>query len=225
MEKMKIALLIDAENIDSVYISRIYTELSLIGKVQTSRAYADWTTASVNWLGILKDYSISPIQQLHISQLKNAADIALTIDAMDLLLSGKYEAIAIASSDSDYSKLITRIKDEGLITIGFGEKKTPKILEKSYDKFYFVDTEVLENANLKNLDILKVLRETVTMQKKGKSNGWINIGIAGSQLKNRIPGFSVKDYGFPTLLKLLESYTSDIETRRKNRGAEYRIKN
>lgn len=224
MEIKKIALLIDAENIDSSKIPIIYKELSSLGKIQTSRAYADWSSVSMNWLNQIKNYSISPIQQLHTSSLKNAADIALTIDAMDLLYSSKYEIIAIASSDSDYGKLITRIKDSGVTTIGFGEKKTPNPLVISFDKFFFLDEENDSKGTQQNQNILNILTDLSHNKKYADSAGWINVGIAGSHLKMQINDFSPQKYGFKTFGKFLENFPSLIELRHKGRSLEYRMK-
>ena len=140
MDDKKIAVLIDAENVSGKYIKLILDEVSNYGSATYKRLYGDFQTPSVRaWMKNLRDYAITPVFQYNYTQGKNASDSALIIDAMDILHKEGVDGVCIVSSDSDYSRLASRIRESGREVLGFGEKKTPKPFIKSCDKFIYVE--------------------------------------------------------------------------------------
>ena len=140
MDDKKIAVLIDAENVSGKYIKLILDEVSNYGSATYKRLYGDFQTPSVRaWMKNLRDYAITPVFQYNYTQGKNASDSALIIDAMDILHKEGVDGFCIVSSDSDYTRLASRIRESGREVLGFGEKKTPKPFIKSCDKFIYVE--------------------------------------------------------------------------------------
>ena len=253
IENSKIAVLIDAENTKVEKISEVLQEISLYGHIITKRAYSNWKKSAKEWEEVIKNNAITPIQQFSNAKGKNSSDIALVIDAMDLLYSKKYDIFVIVSSDSDFTKLVTRIHDDEIKVIGVGEQKTPQSLIKACDNFIFIenldkeedDNNVVdEKANDKKdeslnkkllssdkVKILKQLRKISDNDKYSDDEGWVNIGAAGSILKRNDPSFDSRNYGYSTLLKLLESLDKSVELRKRNNANgrpvinEFRLKN
>jgi len=138
--QLKIAVLIDAENISKKYIKLIMDEASAYGILTYKRIYGDFTTPSViSWQDCLKDYALAPIFQFSYTQGKNASDSALIIDAMDILYSGNVDGFCLVTSDSDFTKLAIRLRESGMMVIGMGEKKTPNSLVSACETFKFLD--------------------------------------------------------------------------------------
>lgn len=138
--QLKIAVLIDAENISKKYVKLIMDEASAHGVVTYKRVYGDFTTPSViSWQNSLKDHAITPIFQFSYTQGKNASDSALIIDAMDILYSGKVNGFCLVTSDSDFTKLAIRLRESGMLVIGMGEKKTPNSLVSACETFKYLD--------------------------------------------------------------------------------------
>ncbi len=162
-QNKKIALLIDAENISYNYLPIVFDELSKYGIITYKRVYGDWTTVSMTkWKHSMTEYALSPIQQFCNTQNKNSSDSALIIDAMDILYSRNIDSFCIVSSDSDFTRLITRIREDGLFVIGMGEKKSPKALVRVCDNFLYLD--VLKNARRESTK-----KEEKTLAKENKS--------------------------------------------------------
>jgi uncharacterized protein (TIGR00288 family) len=155
-EKNKIAVLIDGDNAESSELATILSEISKYGKITIKRVYGDWTTPNMNtWKESINDYSVRPMQKFSYTKGKNSTDSALIIDAMDILYSKNVLGFCIVSSDSDYTGLVQRIREEGLFVMGVGKKCTPKSLINSYDTFVY--QEILrsgedDNDNSKTLD-------------------------------------------------------------------------
>ncbi|XLM20996.1 NYN domain-containing protein, partial [Chromobacterium piscinae] len=146
MENRKLAVLIDADNAQSSLIAELLAEVAKYGTAVVKRAYGDWTTTQLKgWKDVLHQYAISPIQQFAYTKGKNSTDSALIIDAMDLLYTGNFDGFCLVSSDSDFTRLATRLREAGLTVIGLGEQaKTPRPFIAACDKFVF--TEVLRPA-------------------------------------------------------------------------------
>ncbi len=245
-ENGKIAILIDAENTNYKKISDIIQEVSLYGHIITKRAYGNWKNCAEGWVRAIKNNAITPIQQFENSKGKNSSDITLVIDAMDLLYSKKYDTFVIVSSDSDFTKLVTRIHDDEIFVIGVGEKKTPEALIKACDEFIYIENlETAEQASgaaipaaakdgaatskftAVDKEILSMKLRKITETKYADEEGWVNIGSAGSLLRRQDPGFDTRTYGFSSLVKLIEYLGSSFELRRGNNGTgtiEYRAK-
>lgn len=170
MEK-SLALLIDAENVSAKYISLIIDEANKTGKLTYRRVYGDWTTPQISkWKKVCIDYALTPVQQFSSVSGKNASDFSLVIDALDILYSEKIDGYCIVSSDSDFTKLITRLKEDNMTLIGMGEEKTPISLVSSYDDFVYLDKLYL----LDNAPVVLESKEPVRQKTKTKkTNGTV----------------------------------------------------
>src|SRR5436190_22919601 len=153
---LRLAVLIDADNVPYASIKEMFEEMAKYGTPTFKRIYADWTKPTVSgWKGVLLENAIMPVQQYSYTQGKNATDSAMIIDAMDILYSGKVDGFCIVSSDSDFTRLATRLREAGMKVYGIGEKKTPNAFIASCDKFIYIEiltepeTEVEETTQLK----------------------------------------------------------------------------
>lgn len=212
----RFALLIDADNVSSKYIKLILDELSKYGTITYKRIYGDWTsTLHAKWKDALLDNSITPIQQFSYTVGKNATDSAMIIDAMDILYTNSVEGFCLVSSDSDFTRLASRIRESGLTVIGMGEKKTPTPFRKACDIFTTLELLIGEarrdkaNGSSSSLTIEEVERAVVGIitdnQNNGKSTG---LGEVGSRLLKRYPDFDVRSFGTNLLSKLLGEFKS-----------------
>ena len=212
----RFALLIDADNVSSKYIKPILDELSKYGTITYKRIYGDWTsTLHAKWKEALLDNSITPIQQFSYTVGKNATDSAMIIDAMDILYTNSVEGFCLVSSDSDFTRLASRIRESGLTVIGMGEKKTPTPFRKACDIFTTLELLIGEarrdkaNGSSSSLTIEEVERAVVDIitdnQNNGKSTG---LGEVGSRLLKRYPDFDVRSFGTNLLSKLLGEFKS-----------------
>jgi uncharacterized protein (TIGR00288 family) len=224
-QEQKIAVLIDAENASMKSLASILTELSKHGHIITKRAYGDWSSNHLkNWSKTMNELVIQPIQQFSYTQGKNSSDAALIIDAMDLLYSNNFDAFALISSDSDFTKLASRLKESQIHVYGVGEKKTPPAFINACDDFIYV--EVLRQPNNKIQEPKKEV--TTTTKTKSKSNyditkdkelllllqnavddcadddGWAALAECGSLIKKQFPDFDARNYGFSKLSRLFE---------------------
>ena len=212
----RFALLIDADNVSSKYIKPILDELSKYVTITYKRIYGDWTsTLHAKWKDALLDNSITPIQQFSYTVGKNATDSAMIIDAMDILYTNSVEGFCLVSSDSDFTRLASRIRESGLTVIGMGEKKTPTPFRKACDIFTTLELLIGEarrdkaNGSSSSLTIEEVERAVVGIitdnQNNGKSTG---LGEVGSRLLKRYPDFDVRSFGTNLLSKLLGEFKS-----------------
>ncbi len=217
----KIAVLIDAENASMKSLASILTELSKHGHIITKRAYGDWSSKHLtNWSKTMNELVIQPIQQFSYTQGKNSSDAALIIDAMDLLYSGKFDAFALVSSDSDFTKLASRLKESQIHVYGVGEKKTPAAFKNACDDFIYVEVlRQLDNEEepKKNTpksptkphkDITKD-KALITLLKNAvddcaDDDGWAALAECGSLIKKQFPDFDARNYGYNKLSRLIE---------------------
>ena len=219
----RFALLIDADNVSAKYIKPITDELSNYGTVTIKRIYGDWTLSlHAKWKDALLENSLTPIQQFGYTQGKNATDSAMIIDAMDILYTGSVDGFCIVSSDSDFTRLASRLRESGRMVIGMGEKKTPTPFRRACDVFTTLEL-LLDDANGKrkgkeagsgpSIEEVEqaVVRIITDNQNNGKATG---LGEVGSRLLKRFPDFDVRSYGTNLLSKLLGKFTS--VTIRKN---------
>lgn len=169
VKELKLAVLIDADNVPYSNVKGMMEEITKFGTPTTKRIYADWTRPNANgWKNVLLEHAITPIQQYSYTSGKNSSDSALIIDAMDLLYSGKLDGFCIVSSDSDFTRLAIRLRESGMKVIGIGEQKTPKPFISACDRFIFI--EVLDGAIKKKIakpavaasEIKKVVEKEVT---------------------------------------------------------------
>ncbi len=209
----KLAVLIDADNAQPAIVDGLLSEIAKYGTANVKRIYGDWTLAGLKgWKEVLLEYSIQPIQQFGYTSGKNATDSALIIDAMDLLYTDKFDGFCIVSSDSDFTKLASRIREAGLFVYGFGEKKTPKAFVSACDKFIF--TEVLRSKDdhsekikrrttdqlKKDTKLVNLLRNAV--EASSDDSGWAHLASVGSNVAKQAPEFDPRNYGYKKLGEL-----------------------
>lgn len=231
---LKIAILIDADNVSYTRIESILNEVKRYGIPTIKRIYGDWTSPFVeNWKEALLTHAITPIQQYSYTKGKNSTDSALIIDAMDILHSKRVDGFCIVSSDSDFTKLATRLRESGNLVIGVGEKKTPKPFIASCDKFIYVEVldrgalsekakDVVDSDSLSKKvpdsenDKTSVDKETLALLKEtvndiADDSGWAYLGDIGNLIIKRKPDFDARNYGYDKTSHLFKDLTNDFE--------------
>jgi uncharacterized LabA/DUF88 family protein len=220
-----LAVLIDADNAQAAIIHELLAEVSRYGTASVKRAYGDWTTPGLRkWKDVLHEMAIQPIQQFSYTTGKNSTDSALIIDAMDLLHTGRLNGVCLVSSDSDFTRLATRIRESGLVVYGFGERKTPKPFVAACDKFIYSDIlksakpgEAPTKAQAEPLKPMLIDAVNAAAQ----DDGWANLGTVGSALQKISPSFDPRNYGFQKLGELVrkQKYLSLKEVQISSAGA------
>jgi hypothetical protein len=214
-EAHRLAALIDAENAQLAILPELLAEVAKIGSATVKRVYGDFTTpALASWRDPLLAHSIQPVQQFRNTVHKNARDSALIIDAMDLLYSGRLEGYCIVSGDSDFTRLASRIREEGLRVYGFGERETPTIVQVIAACEKFVYTEVLRNpgegpqlVGHTSTEIGARIRQQLVdaAESCADEDGWAQLGALGNVIANHVPDFDPRHYGFKKLSMLVEA--------------------
>ncbi len=212
----RLAVLIDADNAQPAIVEGLLTEIAQYGTSNVKRIYGDWTMPGLKgWKEVLLQYSIQPIQQFGYTVGKNATDSALIIDAMDLLYTGKFDGFCIVSSDSDFTKLASRIREAGLFVYGFGEKKTPKAFVSACDKFIY--TEVLrskgeDNEKIKRMPTNELKKDTKlvnllrsAVDASSDDSGWAPLAAVGSNIAKQSSEFDPRNYGYKKLGNLVSA--------------------
>ncbi len=235
----RLAVLIDADNAPPAMIEALLAEVAKYGTAHVKRAYGDWTGTSLRgWKEHLLAQSIQPIQQFAYTRGKNATDAAMVIDAMDLLYSGRFDGFCIVSSDSDFTRLASRIRESGMTVYGFGERKTPKPFVAACDKFIYIenlaydesaaaapaDEEALTPvsrptaAQLKR-DAALVTRLRNAVEAASDDDGWASLASVGQIITNQSPDFDSRTYGYARLSDLMAATTLfDLERRSPGDG-------
>ncbi len=219
-ENMKLAVLIDADNAQAAICSELLAEIAKFGIASVKRAYGDWTTTHLKrWKDHLHKHAIQPIQQFSYTTGKNATDSSLIIDAMDLLHEERLDGFCLISSDSDFTRLATRIREAGLTVYGFGEKKTPVPFISACDKFVF--TENLRPRVKKKItdgsdepDVKPII--TSAIGAVSKEDGWALLSAVGGYINKSDPSFDPRNYGYDRLGKLVSSLSYIEVDKRKN---------
>ena len=220
MEEQCYALLIDADNVSAKYIKPILTELSKYGVITYKRIYGDWTsTHNSSWKDELLTNSIMPVQQFSYTQGKNATDSAMIIDAMDILYTNDVDGFCIVSSDSDFTRLASRLREAGKFVIGMGEKKTPAPFVAACNRFTYLEVlaqqpaaEVVPAAPLDPvagedrmaLPAIKAAIQAIA-DETSDDEGWASVSDIGNILIKRFPDFDVRNYGFKKLTRFVDS--------------------
>lgn len=217
-EDRKLALLIDSDNVSSKYLNGIFDELSQYGIITYRRIYGDFTSQlNARWSEKLLEKSIIPIQQFSNTSGKNATDSALIIDAMDLLYTSNVDGFCIVSSDSDFTRLASRLRESGKIVIGMGEKKTPDSFRAACTIFTelenLVETEQNVSATDKEAIEADIINIITMNDNKGKITG---SGEIGSKLQNKYPDFDIRTFGYSQLSKFLEDMPAIEVTKANN---------
>lgn len=212
-KELRLAVLIDSENISTKYLKCIFDEISNYGIATYKRAYGDWTSSRLGgWKEIFLKYAITPIQQYSYTQGKNSTDSAMIIDAMDILYSGKVDGFCIISSDSDFTRLVSRLRESGMLVIGMGEKKTVEAFRTACSLFKYLEVLAQDEGDdgtddtLSKSDIEESIRKIIVDNDAvGRET---TVGEIGSKLSNRHADFDVRNYGYSKLSKFLESIKS-----------------
>jgi uncharacterized LabA/DUF88 family protein len=223
---LKLAVLIDADNVPYANVKEMFEEIAKYGTPTFKRIYADWTKPTLSgWKNVLLENAITPIQQYSYSSGKNASDSALIIDAMDILYTGKVDGFCIVSSDSDFTRLATRLREAGMKVIGIGEKKTLNPFITACDKFIYIEIlkpemasgaehsgkEVSKNApTSRNKPLSKIDPETIklfadSITDLADENGWAFLGDLGNLILKKKPDFDPRNYGYSKMLPLIKS--------------------
>ncbi|HOM43398.1 MAG TPA: NYN domain-containing protein [Bacillota bacterium] len=224
--ELRLAVLIDAENIPYKNIRGILAEVAKYGTPTLKRIYGDWTNSSLSgWKNYLLENAITPIQQYSYTSGKNSSDSALIIDAMDILYSEKVDGFCIVSSDSDFTRLATRLREAGMKVIGIGERKTPSAFIAACDKFIYIEIinapvknsdqftnelhkdDVIEQEHRSSLDIgndiIRLISDSVN--DVADDNGWAFLADVGNLISKKQPDFDARNYGFSKLTPLVKS--------------------
>jgi predicted nuclease of predicted toxin-antitoxin system len=234
-EKKMIAMLIDGDNAQPSLIKEMLAEASKYGRTTLRKIYGDWTTPQMSgWKQTLQENAIQPVQQFRYTVGKNATDSALIIDAMDILHSGVVDGFCLVSSDSDFTRLATRIREKGVFVMGIGERKTPKSFSNACDLFVFTENLAVSPASAGGkakasesspkaspvAEALPVLRKAFDLCVQ--EDGWANLGALGSSLRKLDPSFDHRTYGCSSLKALITKLSTSIqahEDKRANGGA------
>jgi len=232
LNDLRLAVLIDADNIPSARVKAMMEEVARYGTPTFKRIYGDWTRPNLGgWKNVLLENAITPIQQYGYTKGKNATDSAMIIDAMDILYSGKVDGFCIVSSDSDFTRLATRLREAGMKVIGIGEKKTPMPFITSCDKFIYLEIlqDPTQDEEVSHVELEPGRKPAATQQKskpKKKSkpnvepavlklfqnsisdvaeeNGWAFLGDVGNLIMKKMPSFDPRNYGYPKLTPLFK---------------------
>jgi uncharacterized LabA/DUF88 family protein len=232
---LKLAVLIDGDNIPSAYVKEMMEEIAKYGNPTIKRIYGDWTKPNLSkWKNILLENAITPIQQYGYTTGKNATDSAMIIDAMDILYSEQVNGFCIVSSDSDFTRLATRLREAGMKVFGIGEKKTPNPFIVACDKFIYIEilkyqseeneSESTESKQSVKHNIDKITPKVVklissTISDLADDDGWAFLGDVGSLLLKKQPNFDSRNFGFQKLTPLIHSIKKfEIEQRESPKG-------
>jgi len=233
---INLAVLIDGDNIPSAYVKEMMEEIANYGNPTIKRIYGDWTKPNLSkWKNLLLENAITPIQQYGYTTGKNATDSAMIIDAMDILYSGKVNGFCLVSSDSDFTRLATRLREAGMQVIGIGEKKTPNPFIVACDRFIYI--EILKNQpekkNNNSVETDKPLVDAITRKEiklisntistLSDDDGWAFLGDVGSLLQKKQPNFDSRNYGFEKLTPLIKSIGNFELEQRENPKSRHKL--
>lgn len=225
----KLVVLIDADNASPAITVELMAEIAKYGTASVKRIYGDWTSPLLkNWKELLLEHAMQPIQQFGYTVGKNSTDSAMIIDAMDLLYTSKFDGFCIVSSDSDFTRLASRIREAGLTVYGFGEKKTPKPFISACDKFIY--TEILRGVAVEsepkrhttkelkgNTSLVNLIRNAVDAS--SDESGWAFLGTVGQHINNQLPEFDPRNYGFSKLKDIIKTIQLfDIDERKDEKA-------
>ena len=218
-ETDKLAVLIDADNAQPAIVEGLLAEIAKYGTANVKRIYGNWTDEKLRgWKAMLLEHSIQPMQQFAYTTGKNATDSAMIIDAMDLLYTANFDGFCIVSSDSDFTRLASRLRESGLVVYGFGEKKTPKPFVAACDKFIYTEvlrakeeesgtgpSKVKQNDDLKRDKghLANLFRNAIDAY--SDDDGWAQLGPVGSNIAKQAPEFDPRNYGYRKLRDLVKA--------------------
>lgn len=227
---LRLAVLIDADNVPYSNVKGMMEEIAKYGTPTFKRIYGDWTKPTTSgWKGVLLQNAITPIQQYSYTQGKNATDSAMIIDAMDILYSGRVDGFCIVSSDSDFTRLATRLREAGMKVIGIGEEKTPEPFITACDKFIYIEILSLDDSASDSKTpkkkreakpdkrVINVIKTSIN--DVADEDGWAFLGEVGTLILKKQPNFDPRNYGFKKLLSFIKSINDvEIDERQSENG-------
>jgi len=238
LNDLRLAVLIDADNIPYSNVKGMLEEIAKYGTPTFKRIYGDWTKPTISgWKSVLLENAITPVQQYSYTKGKNSTDSALIIDGMDILYSGKVDGFCIVSSDSDFTRLATRLREAGMRVIGIGERKTPYPFIVACDKFIYLEILAPPVVAIETSVEVKKRGKPVVKKKKPEDvdpqlqtrtvkrliassisdladeNGWAYLGDVGNLILKKQPDFDPRNFGFPKLTPLIRSLDFEIDER------------
>ena len=238
LNDLRLAVLIDADNIPFHNVTGMLEEIAKYGTPTFKRIYGDWTQPTIaGWKKVLLENAITPVQQYSYTKGKNSTDSAMIIDAMDILYSGRVDGFCIVSSDSDFTRLATRLREAGMKVIGIGERKTPSPFIVACDKFIYLEiinapsaqrepvpvkekkgkpnkTHVASQESEQQIQIRKAKRLVATsISDLADENGWAYLGDVGNLILKKQPDFDPRNFGFAKLTPLIRSFDFEIDER------------
>jgi hypothetical protein len=238
LNDLRLAVLIDADNIPYSNVKGMLEEIAKYGTPTFKRIYGDWTRPTISgWKSVLLENAITPIQQYSYTKGKNSTDSALIIDGMDILYSGKVDGFCIVSSDSDFTRLATRLREAGMKVIGIGERKTPHPFIVACDKFIYLEIITSSTVSIETAPEVRKKGKPVVRKKKKEDteqqtpasivkrliassitdiadeNGWAYLGDVGNLILKKQPDFDPRNFGFPKLTPLIRSLEFEIDER------------
>ena len=239
---LRLAVLIDADNVPYANIQGMLEEISKYGTPTFKRIYADWTKPTVSgWKKVLLEHSITPVHQYSYTSGKNATDSSMIIDAMDILYTGRVDGFCIVSSDSDFTRLASRLREAGMKVFGLGEKKTPISFISACDKFIYVEilnkteetakqdgpkekkgintekTKEIETIGKIDSKLVKLITESIN--DIAEEDGWVFLGDLGNLILKKQPDFDPRNYGYKKLVPLIRNiHKVDIDERESGKN-------
>ena len=236
---LNLAVLIDGDNIPSAHVTEMMEEITKYGNPTIKRIYGDWTKPHLTkWKKLLLENAITPVQQYGYTTGKNATDSAMIIDAMDILYSNKVNGFCLVSSDSDFTRLATRLREAGMLVIGIGEKKTPNPFIVACDKFIYIEILKAQNetndesdetsSSNKKQSFDKITKSEIqfisnTIRDLADDDGWAFLGDVGSMLQKKRPNFDSRNYGFQKLTPLFQSIKAFEIEKRESSNSRHKL--
>lgn len=226
-ERMQFAVLIDADNISSKYAATIFEELEKYGLSTYRRIYGNWSKGNGWNEGMLLEYSIMPVQQFSYTTGKNATDMAMVIDAMDILFKNKVQGFCLVTSDSDFTRLAMRLREENMFVLGMGESKTPLALTRACNRFIHLNlvaeqnkalegNESLEGNEEQNVTSITEVRQAILALINENDGKQVDLARIGSRLNDKFSDFDVRNYGYTKLSTMVVQELPDLTVKKVN---------
>lgn len=227
VERMQFAVLIDADNISSKYAATIFEELEKFGLSTYRRIYGNWSKSNGWNEGLLLEYSIMPVQQFSYTTGKNATDMAMVIDSMDILYKNKVQGFCLVTSDSDFTRLAMRLREENMFVLGMGESKTPLALTRACNKFIHLNlvteqnkalegSENLEGAEEQNVTSIQEVRQAILALINENDGKQVDLARIGNRLNDKFTDFDVRNYGYTKLSTMVAQELPDLSVKKVN---------